>query len=90
MDGVDLGAVQVTVVLAVLQEAAALDVRLHLAARHEQVHLSLLLVHFGLTGRVYGAGLCISSHTAQQEGEGRWIGERLLDCTRILQGVVVP
>lgn len=32
VDGVDLGAIQVTVVLSVLQEATTLNVRLHLAA----------------------------------------------------------
>lgn len=48
VDGVDLGAVQVAVVLAVLQEAAALDVALHLAAAHKGVHLAVPLVHLGL------------------------------------------
>ena len=50
VDGVDLGAVDVAVVLAVLQEAPALDVAVHLRARHEGVHLSVLLVHLGLPG----------------------------------------
>ena len=47
VDGVDLGAVQVPVVLAVLQETAVLDVCLHLTTCHEQVHLPILLVYFG-------------------------------------------
>lgn len=43
--GVDLGAVEVPVVLAVLQEASIFDVALHLAAAHEGVHLAVPLIH---------------------------------------------
>lgn len=50
MYGVDLGAVQVPVVLAVLQEAAVFDVALHLAAGHEGVHLAVPLVHLWFSG----------------------------------------
>lgn len=97
VDGVDLGAVQVTVVFAVLQEAATLDVRLHLGASHEQVHLPLLLIHFGLTGRVCGA------ERENMKGAS-WETDRLVSvfhwqkkgcCVMrvrvcVLQGVVVP
>ena len=56
VDGVDLGAVDVAVVLAVLQETPALDVAVHLGARHEGVHLSVLLVHLGFPGGDWGRG----------------------------------
>jgi len=43
--GVDLGAVQVPVILAVLQETSVFNVALHFATRHEGVHLAIPLIH---------------------------------------------
>jgi hypothetical protein len=51
VDGVDLGAVQVAVVLAVLQEAARLHVRLHLLPRGEVVRVAVQLVVTGTPRR---------------------------------------
>lgn len=48
--GVDLGAVKVPVILAVLQETAIFNVALHFAAGHKGVHLAIPLVHFWFSG----------------------------------------
>lgn len=53
VDRVDLGAVQVAIILAMLQETAILDVALHLAAAHEGVHLAVSLINFWFSGRDY-------------------------------------
>ena len=51
VDGVDLGAVEVAVVLAVLQEAARLHVHLHLLPRGEVVRVAVQLVVTWTPGR---------------------------------------
>lgn len=45
VDGVDLGAVQVPIVLAVFQETPIFDVALHFVTGHERVHLPIPLIH---------------------------------------------
>lgn len=52
MDGVHLDSIETAVVLAVLQVAAVLDVRLHLASAGEGVHPTFLFRLFGLPGSV--------------------------------------
>lgn len=47
---VDLSAVQVAVVLAVLQETSTFDVALHFAAGHKGVHLAVPLIHLWFSG----------------------------------------
>lgn len=47
---VDLSAVQVAVVLAVLQETTVFDVALHFVAGHEGVHLAIPLVDLWFSG----------------------------------------
>ncbi len=49
MNGVDLGAIQVSVIFPVFKKTATFDVSFHLAARHKQVHLPRLLIHLGFT-----------------------------------------
>lgn len=44
MDGLDLGAVQVAVILAMLQEPARLDIHLHLCPTREVVGVAVQLV----------------------------------------------
>ena len=63
VDGVCLGAVQVAVVLAVLQEAAGLHAGLHLAAAGERKHAALTLPRPRLPGGVWGKStkcVCVS------------------------------
>lgn len=50
MYGVDLCAIQVPVVLAVLQETAIFDVALHFVAGHEGIHLTIPLIHLWFSG----------------------------------------
>lgn len=50
MYGVDLSAIEVAVVLAMLQEAAIFNVRLHFITCHERVHLAIPLIHLWFSG----------------------------------------
>lgn len=47
---VDLSAIQVPIILAMLQETAIFDVTLHFAAGHEGVHLAISLIHLWFSG----------------------------------------
>jgi len=48
--GVYLCAVQVPVILAMLQETTTFDVALHFASGHERVQLTISLIHLWLSG----------------------------------------
>lgn len=58
MDGVDLCAVQIPVILAVLQETAVPYVTLHFAPGHKGVHLTIPLVHLWLSRGDCGNDKC--------------------------------
>lgn len=47
---VDLSAIQVPIIFAMLQETGIFDVTLHFAAGHEGVHLAIPLIHLWFSG----------------------------------------
>lgn len=51
---VDLGPVQVTIILAVLQKTGIFDVTLHLIAGHEGIHLAIPLIYLWLSRGDWG------------------------------------